>query len=368
MKRWIYKHLLTFIIIGLINVYVNAQETYIKNIEKIFPIELNGGEVEINNRYGKVHIRTWDKDSVKIMINYTITAKNQEKLEKTKNAVKFDFVTGDEYVIATTNIYGEAVFKQDIERIANAFSSSNPANAIIINYKVFIPKEVELKIDNKYGDVFIDRRHTKTKIHVAHGDLRALELGGLTFLDLEFCEANIREIKKGSLNAQYSNLDIEELENVSITSKSSTFRINKGHRIKINSKRDTYHIRSMEAITGNCYLSKINLRNLLQEVHINAKYGHVFIDNISPKFQNINIDSKYTDFNFNFEEGSSYNFELNYKKFDVSYPDHIASIKTTINEEDDNYKHKIGKIGKSNSPTSKVKINAENGELFISHF
>ncbi len=362
MKYWIYKNLLTFIIVGVTGIYANAQEIYTENIEKRYPIQL-GGEVEINNRYGKVHVRTWDKDSVKISINYTISAKNKDKLEKTKNAVKFDFITDNEYIIATTDIYGETVFKQDIKNIANAFSSTSTTNSIIINYKVFIPKSVELKITNKYGDVFVDRRSTKTKINVAHGDFRALELTGTTFLNLEFCEANIREIKKGNLNVQYSNADIDNIGNINVTSKSSTFHINKAERIKLNAKRDTYHIRSINSIIGNCYLSKMNLRSFEKELNVTTKYGHIFIDNIPSTFENITIESKYTDFNFNFEISSSYNFELKSRKSDISYPDDIASVKTTT---DDDYQNTIGKIGKG-TPKANVKINAGYGELFIQH-
>ena len=51
--------------------------------------------IEVYNKYGKVHVKTWDKDSVRFEINLRVQTSSADKLQKLKDQISFDFTSRD---------------------------------------------------------------------------------------------------------------------------------------------------------------------------------------------------------------------------------------------------------------------------------
>jgi hypothetical protein len=80
---------------------LSQTEGYIDTISRSFPSS-KGVNLNISNKYGAVSIATWDKDSVNITIEMMIKAKDNQKLEKLKNSIDFEFLTGQYFITANT--------------------------------------------------------------------------------------------------------------------------------------------------------------------------------------------------------------------------------------------------------------------------
>jgi len=143
----------TFMMFLSLGSFAQTRE-YSQQLTKVFPIS-NAATVDITNKYGMVQVMTWDKDSVKFIIDLHIEARDNQRLEKLKKEIDFDFTSGQYFLIARTMIGdGSSDIIQDIVDIASTYIAT--ANKVTIDYTVFIPDYSPVKIENKYGDVYID--------------------------------------------------------------------------------------------------------------------------------------------------------------------------------------------------------------------
>jgi len=324
--------------------------------------ELSGkSSIEIYNKYGKVHIITWDKDSVKFEIDLRIVATNTEKLGKLKNQISFDFTNTNYYIIARTR------FERPGGVFANLASTIVPLNDISINYTVYLPATATLKVENKYGDVFIDDHLGNLDLSVSNGNLKANYLKGNSFVELKYADSEINKIDNGTLEISYCDFEIEEAGKLKLITKRSKLKINRANKLSISSRQDRYDINETDELTGQGDFTKLNIGKLNKEISFSNKYYGVVIEEINMKFRLVNLVSDYTDINLGFPAGSSYNLDINHHKdVQLLYPSNIKTIETQVLNEEENLMMTYGLIGaKATSNSPKVKIVA-NKKCYIS--
>jgi hypothetical protein len=203
---------------------LNAQvKEYTKHIVRSFHTNSNVS-VDISTKYGRVHIIPWEEDSVKFSIDMRIRAKDEQKLEKMKKTVEFEFTNG-QYFLAAHTKFGDAgtdVFK-DIVDIAGSYLSSS--NSVNINYTVWVPKTTGLKIDNKFGDVYFDDHYGAVNIILSYGDLRANRLNGRSEIKITSGDAEINYLKDGMITVAYANLHVREASKLIAQTQSSNITV-----------------------------------------------------------------------------------------------------------------------------------------------
>ena len=111
-------------------------------------------------------------------------------------------------------------------------------NKISIDYELTIPISSSLVLDNKFGDVFIDKLEEETKIKVAHGDFKANELKGSSKLNLSFGKCRITRLNKAFLVLISAELNIREGGDINIESSSSKLDMTNIQSLKLNSRND----------------------------------------------------------------------------------------------------------------------------------
>ncbi|HBH47389.1 MAG TPA: hypothetical protein DDX98_02035, partial [Bacteroidales bacterium] len=77
---------------------ISRAQVYSEQLIKEYHINQKS-TVEVHNKYGKVHVVSWDKDSVKFEIDLRISASDNKKLNKLKNNITFDFTSTNYYII-----------------------------------------------------------------------------------------------------------------------------------------------------------------------------------------------------------------------------------------------------------------------------
>ena len=204
-----------------------------KRIERVFPVS-SSTSVEIINKYGKVHILSWDKDSVGIDIELTVKSDNLSKLNKIMDNIDFDFTSTDYYVIAETR-FGRRYnsFFESIKDLAETIIPSD--NVVEIDYTVQVPKTIELKINNKYGDVYIDDHAGDLRLNLSNGDLKVNELTGNSVINIEIGDGVINYIQDGKLDIAYSEFEIKKADKLNLFCRSSRVDIGEINDLSINS-------------------------------------------------------------------------------------------------------------------------------------
>lgn len=347
-KRFLYLWLVIVMFSGGLRAQV-----YTDHINRAFKVSPKSS-VEVFNKYGKVHVVTWDKDSVMFQVDLRISTNNEQKLEKLKNNISFDFTSTNYYVVAKTTF---ARSRGIITEFVDAFV---PSNSVVIDYIVYIPRQATLKIDNKFGDVYIDDFSGNLDLTLSNGELKANYLSGNTSIKLNSGDGVINRVDRGKIYISYSDLMIKQATKIDIESKSSVITVNKGENLRINSRRDKYFFEDLKEISGDTYFTNLKIGNLKNEASLQFKYGGIIIEQIQRNFGLINIHSEYADIDLFFVKGSAYNLDISHHQ-DVylKIPSSMAETQTEELNKEDKMMLTYGKIGSNvtvNSP--KVKIDA----------
>lgn len=327
-------------------------QAYTDHIVKSFKMTQKSS-VEVSNKYGKVHVQTWDKDSVRFIVDVRLQTTNTQKLHKLKNQINFDFTSTNYYIVAKTEFNKTGgVFSDMVESLV-------PSNTVTINFMVFLPKSATLNIENKFGDVYIDDFYGNLDVNLSNGNLKGNYLKGNTSIDLVSGGATVYKIDKGSIKVGSSDFEIREAGNLNIESRSSRIEIRKAEKVRITSKYDKYFIDEIKEISGDGYFTSVHLSKLRSELSSTLKYGEISIENILSTFSLINVNSTYTDIELQFAEGAQYNLDITHiSDAHLTYPSGIKKLETK--ELGDKMLLTYGLVG-ANTATNvpKVKIVAE---------
>jgi hypothetical protein len=319
--------------------------------------------LEVSNKYGTIQITPWNKDSAYIKAEVKAYAKDHSKFGKMFDGITVN-ITDSKYLVRA-----QTEFTSNINTLFESFKGMT--NKIIsydshveINYYINIPEYLNLKIENKYGDVYMENASGEFKISISNGSFKANSLGKKSSVNIVFCDAKINKIVSGNVDASFSELSIGETEDLSINSISSRYDIKKAGIIRGDSKRDKFFIENIESLSGIAYFTDYNVNKLTKELTLTTRYGSVNADLIEKGFESININSGYTDLSLSFEPGSSYNLDIRHVNTFLVLPDkNIKTEQKALNEDRKEY-ITSGIVGK-NPGSVKVKIDATRGNIYL---
>ncbi|MFA5818010.1 MAG: hypothetical protein WC854_01880 [Bacteroidales bacterium] len=319
--------------------------------------------LEVSNKYGTIHITPWNKDSAYIRAEVKAFAPDQAKLKKMFDGISVNITETPYLVRAKTD------FTQNINMLFESFKGMTSKlisydSRVEINYYISIPEYLDLKIENKYGDVYMEDNTGTFSISVSNGSFKANSLGKGSSLTMAFCDATINSMTSGNIDASFSEISIGETGDISINSISSRYEIKKAGIIRSESRRDKFFIDNIETLQGNSYFTDYKVNNLKKELNLTTRYGSVNADLIEKGFEAININSGYSDISLGFDPGSSYNLDIRHINAFLVLPDkNINTEQKALNEEKKEFMT-YGTVGR-NPGTTKVKIDATRGNIYL---
>jgi hypothetical protein len=268
-----------------------------------------------------------------------------------KQYVEFDFTSGQYFLTARTKFgdSGTDVFK-DIVDIAGSYLSSS--NSVNINYTVWVPQNLSLKIDNKFGDVYFDDHNGAVNATLSYGDLKANRLNGRSEIKITSGDAEINYLKDGMLTVSYANLHVREASRLTAQTQSSVITIDKSGLLKINSRRDKLYLNELNYITGESYFSDINMGILNHSIIFSSRYGDLDIDNIQQSCNLVNLTSELTDITLLFERPLISSIDLTHHQAVIfTYPATLAHLTTKVLNAEEKLMLTTGNLGAGSHDT-----------------
>ncbi|NJM16056.1 MAG: hypothetical protein HC896_12400 [Bacteroidales bacterium] len=315
-----------------------------------------GSTVEVENKYGKIHVVPWSKDSVKFDIEYQLTAGSRDKLEKLKSSINFDYTVTAFYVGVKT-VFGynsKSIFSGLIDMAEYLLESDN----ISVNYKVYVPANVTLGLNQKFGDIYIDDFSGTLNIDLSNGDIKANSLTGKTNIKIASGGGVIYNLENGSADISYSNFTVRNGGKVNFVSRSSKLIFEDVQYLKGDSRRDKITVEKLNQMYGESYFSDLTVEELSNEFDYNLKYGNLNIEKLQKGFNFINISSEYTDIQMLYDRQAAFEIDVTHSP-DVylQIPNHLANLQQKTVGEAGTGLITYGTVGGSN-PSSKIKISA----------
>ncbi len=358
-------HTIILLILGgwLLPGISNAQFTETKEMTKQFFVSPET-KIELSNKYGKIEINTWEKDSVIIEIKIRVEEKKLSKLEDAIRGIDFDITDSQHYLTIRTNVEkNKSSLSKEITRFKESVLKSD--GNIEVDYTVWMPATNELKVENKFGDVYIGDYQGKVDINISNGNLKAHNFEGELNLVLSFADATINSIKMGYLDCNFSELYVKKAETIRLKSKSTEFEFQKISNLNAESRRDKFRIREIEAIDATSSFTTIRINELTDRMKLRSDYGDLDIEKVTLDFSIIAIESKSTDVNLYFNETSKFDFEITSTKSELDYCTEIAIEEEETLDEKEKTLKQTGNFGGKNKNSLKLIINATSGEINI---
>lgn len=302
--------LFTLQLIFVVN--INAEE-----VTKKFQETYNSNDntvVNIENKFGDVKIENWTKNKVQIDVIVTVEAGSHSKAESILNKIEVAIKkSGD-------NIYAET----DLDGSFNNVEFS-------IDYKIKMPKNLVLNLENKFGSVFINELSNKFNIEVKYGALTINTLSGDASkpygeVNLKYCKGSrIDNCNYLKLNLGYSKLSIGNANALISSTKYSKLAIKYTNLIVVASKYDNYKIGELKAIKATAAYSDFNIETLKQILKLETKYTNTEVEEIPADFKKIEIENGYGTIKLGIKAGASYkiNAEAHYAKIDLPDSDKL---------------------------------------------
>ena len=310
-------------------------------------------ELTIQNKYGKVDVKNWDKNSITIDVIITVEHSDQEKAERILSYIDVEFEESGNKVKAITR------FDDKFEKFWRGRKKFS------IDYTVNMPKNLKLNLSNKYGSVFINEITGRANIEVKYGSLKANKIiwdntKPLSQVTLGYSNGSIEECKWLRLNIKYSKIEIEESKALVIISKyCSKVHINKSSSIVSESKYDSYQIGHITNFVSMSGYTSYNIEQVDKKIDLETRYGSCKINYVPENFESIKIDSKYTDITIGIDPDASYHLKGEAEYAKIHYPE--GGRVSFISE--NNEMSVSGFVGKDENTKSKVVIYTKYGNI-----
>ena len=178
-------------------------------INKSYKVDANS-TLKIKNSFGKVDVESYDGDEISIKVRIWAKGSSEKKVIKFVNSIEIDFDrNGDEIEVETSSI-----------------SNNSKVKKFVIDYTIRMPRNNELRIDNRFGNIIIGNHTGVIKLQVAHGNIDAKSIvNRKNKINLKFGNATINKYGSGKIDLQHSNLDINSVLDLKLESEFSNTEI-----------------------------------------------------------------------------------------------------------------------------------------------
>jgi len=321
-------------------------------------------EVQVINKYGDIHLVPWQKDSVVFEIDFSVTSNKQAKVDKTFDYIDFEFKETTYYVIAQTVFKNQKSFWSEMADVAGTIFSSGTTTRI--DYTVYFPAKNDVRIENKFGNIYTTDHLGKVDFNLSNGDMKGHSFNGPTRINLEFGNASIDQIVEGSVTLGYAELNLENAGEVNFETRSSKLYLNNCETINVASKRDKYYIKSISEITGETFFSYLSLDNVTSKINLITNYGDIKVLDFGESFARMDLNSQNTDITMYID--TEHLFEIDIIRDDrstvVSSANVLSQNEETVDGDNKSFKASLtaGKAGKKRIP---VFINIKSGKIYL---
>ena len=258
--------------------------------------------LEIRNKYGNVHINTWDKPDIRVQIEIISRANQYDKAGLRMKEVEIRERRFGQKIQLETNFTGNSFLRLGRELTERGVN---------VNYEVHLPPSIALVIDNRFGNVYIDDRLGNVDLKLNYGKLVAGRLGGTNnVFDLSLGGADIAYLGGGDVKVAFSPLTIEQAGNLSLTASSAQVRIDRTDRLRLSASLGKLELGEVGEISGEVSSASFTMQRLGEKMDLVVRYATSFdVMQVAKGFESITLDGRFTSFRLGFAPEAAFDLD-----------------------------------------------------------
>ena len=318
------------------------------------------GSLEVENRYGSIDILNWENNEISVEVEVTVHHPDRDIAEKQLSHVNIEFSRQENDVKAIT------VIDQRVrEQWLRWFSSGREETKIMINYTVHVPVETNLRITNRYGDIFINEARGHTFVDLMYGSLQANSIirdntRPLSEINLAYStRTTISEADWLQVNMRYSDLTVNRCRALVVTSQYSKVNVDQASSIVTESRYGEFSLGNINNFVAESAYTNYAINHIGSTLDVQSRYGNVRIGSIAAEFSKLRFDSRYGNLRAGIDPDASYRINASGSYGQVQIPPGQR-----INRESRATSFTItGIVGDAPSPPATVDISTRYGNV-----
>lgn len=155
-------------------------------------------KLNISNQFGKVIIKTWSRNEVKVDIRIEVSSTDREDAEEMFERIDVEHGKSGGSIYFKTNME-----KNKDKQRSERNQSKNRSNSINIDYEISMPAELSLDLKTQFGQTIVPDLQGKVNIDHQFGDLEAGRLSNPGKISVKFGSASIDGVDGGSYDFQF---------------------------------------------------------------------------------------------------------------------------------------------------------------------
>ncbi len=333
------------------NLFSEEGEIFSKTVKQEFLVN-EQTLLDINNKFGKIDFIDWEKNSVNLEVLIIVKDLKKEKADAILNKISIK-IEELESLIKIETIIEES-------RNKNKSGEQN----FEINYTVSLPRYLKLKVQNKFGDIFINEHNGKSNFDVQFGDFRANKLmfddsKPMSTISASYGNVSIGTCTWAKFLTSFGDLSIDECKAIISLSSYSDVKIKNVSSLICDSKFDSYKIGTVNNLVLNAGYVDIEVQKIINKLELDMEFGDFEVKEISPEFKEIKIINEYGTIDLELNENISYNLDATVEYCEIEF-DGGNNLNIVKNGEG---KKISGKFGPDINTTAKITIDSKFGEI-----
>ena len=364
-----------------------------KTFSKSFTVD-NTDKVNLNNQYGSVTVKTWDRKEVKVDIDIKAFSNSDNDVQKLLDAVNIDATKSGDVVSIKTNLADRS--GRWGRGVRNGVTTWR--REVKINYVVYMPASNPLSVLQQYGNVEVGNFSGPTSLKVQYGNLVAGNLSNSNnYINVQYGKCDIQDMNAAVVKHEYNGpvtigavgtleLDAEYVGvNINTIRKSADIKVQYGKgltigniggnlllnaeyaKVNINTVKGNtvikqaygdLNIASAGKIAVNAEYSNVTLGTLNGDANINMDYNRLNVSEITPACKNFTFGGEYVSVGLGFADRYNGNFNVSTSYAGFKYGSNVTSNLVSKDDETKKYTGKIGSGGAAN-----VSIKTEYGSV-----
>ena len=329
-----------------------------RKINKTFNVGTDT-ELHIDNKFGKVHIDTWDKNQIQAEITIQAEAKGGNSQELL-----------DRITIDIDESSSQISFQTEIES-GRRWGNNN--QKFEINYLVKMPKNNPLDLTNRHGDIYLNNFDGTLDLDLAHGQLVTEKLNGQVNIniahgnggrilsaangDLEirhYQRFRIGELGDVELDVAHAGFELEKADKLELESQHCDFEIGDVNSLKLNLQHGDVELGNVGSLSTVMQHADIDIERLGQSINANASHSDLRVDQLGSGFKTVEFEGNHSYLGVGLSSNVSCNIEVNLNHGRMKYAKEDVNM-SFVNIKDQRAEYK-GLVGSSKNTSSKIHV------------
>ena len=338
-------------------VYANRPEGKFKKtktIERRFDAGTDG-KVFIDNSYGNINVITGNQPEVVIKVFIKVDGDDLDAVEERFEKIKIQIDRQNNDITAKTII--ENTSQSGGSWLSWIFGGATKQTNFKINYDIKMPQQWQLKINNDYGHIYLNKLSGDFDLNADYG---SFDIGQLTGDNNSistdyFSESNIDFVKNADIDADYSRINIATAYRLKMDCDYSTIKIDDVRELNFDNDYGSIYVKNVKKVTGSGDYQTRVFGNV-DFIKFSGDYGSLKIDGLLPGFDMIDLSCDYTNIKIINSLDATFRFDMH-----QTYGCFKNGDMTIVKEIDHNSIKTVKGYYKDQNARSLIKIDMEYG-------